>query len=95
MNIGTVLKDLRVGKNLTQITVQNRTGISQTFLSQLENGDKLPSRKMLKRLSDLYGVPPIIVLWKGANESDVQKSKLSAFRKLKPLVDRLIDEHFK
>lgn len=95
MSIGEILKEVRQSKKLTQMEVSKRARVSQTFLSQLEAGIKNPSKGMLKKLCDLYGVPPIIVLWKGASEDDVQKGKLGAFRKLKPLVDRLIDEHFK
>ncbi len=95
MKLGEVLKEIRLSKKITQKQVGERTSISQPFLSQLEAGLKNPSPKMLKRLSDLYGVPPQLVVFKSITENDIQKKKLSLYRKLKPTIDELIDELFK
>lgn len=92
MKIGEVLKELRVSKNLTQVQVSQRTRISQTFLSQIETGAKSPSKQMMKILCDLYNIPPVFVAWKATTENDVQKKKVGAFRKIKPAMDKLIDE---
>lgn len=95
MDIGEILKEIRQSKKLTQVKVSERAKVSQTFLSQLEAGIKNPSKKMLQKLCDLYGIPPIIVLWKATTEKDIQKGKLGIFRKLKPALDAIVDEIIK
>lgn len=92
MNLGEVLKEIRLSKKITQVQVFEKAKVSQPFLSQLEAGIKNPSQKMLKKLCDLYGIPTQFVMWMAMTEADVQKKKLPAFRKLKPAVDNLIEE---
>lgn len=95
MEIGAVLKDLRITRNFTQVQVASKTRVSQTFLSQIETGAKNPSKSMLARLCDLYNVPPQIVIFKSLTAKDVPKKKVSLFYKLKPVIDSLIDEIIK
>lgn len=92
MNLGEVLKEIRLSKKITQAQVFERAGVSQPFLSQLEAGIKNPSPKMLKKLCDLYSIPTPLVIWKSMTEADVQKKKIAAFRRLKPAMDNLIEE---
>ena len=44
--------DARASQNLTQKELSERTGISQTEISKLENGTRNPSIKLLQRLAD-------------------------------------------
>jgi transcriptional regulator with XRE-family HTH domain len=55
--LGKYLKDARELKGLSLRDVENHTGISNAYLSQLE-GDKIkrPSPVWLHKLSELYGV---------------------------------------
>ncbi len=56
--LGTYLKSLRGAKGLSLRGVEDKTGISNAFLSQLECGKvKEPSPVMLYKLAGLYGVP--------------------------------------
>lgn len=56
--LGTLLAASRRQKNLTLRAVEKATGISNAYLSQLENGDvQEPSPVMLAKLADLYDVP--------------------------------------
>lgn len=56
-SLGTYLKDARVAKGLTLRAVEDQTGISNAYLSQLESGKvKQPSPVTLHDLSELYGV---------------------------------------
>ena len=53
--IGLYLKNSRKRQNLTLRTVQEMTGISNAYLSQLENGKiKKPSPSILHKLSECY-----------------------------------------
>jgi len=55
--IGTYLKDTRKRRNLTLRVVEEITGISNAYLSQLENGKiKKPSPSVLYKLANCYNV---------------------------------------
>ena len=52
--IGPLLRRLRGQTGLRE--VGRRTGISNSYLSQIEKGDRRPGPSVLKRLATLYGV---------------------------------------
>ncbi len=56
--LGTYLKSLREANSVTLRDVEEKTGISNAFLSQLESGKvKEPSPIMLYKIAEFYGVP--------------------------------------
>ncbi len=56
--LGSYLRKIRKKKNLTLRDVEKRTGVSNAYLSQLENNKILcPSPIILHKLSECYEVP--------------------------------------
>jgi transcriptional regulator with XRE-family HTH domain len=56
--LSTYLKSLRNSMGLTLREVEEKSGVSNAFISQLESGKvKQPSPLMLYKLAELYGVP--------------------------------------
>ncbi len=53
-DLGPLLKRLRGDTSLRD--VRGMTGISNSYLSQIERGDRRPGPSVLKRLASLYGV---------------------------------------
>lgn len=54
--LGTHLKDLRTGSGLTLRQIEEATGVSNAYLSQLENDKiKKPSANVLYKLAKMYG----------------------------------------
>ncbi len=91
MNIPSALKELRVKKGVRQYEVANKIGITQTYMSQIEKGQKVPSVEVLEKLAKYYKTPIAIMLWFSLDEKEIPKNKLAAFRELKPVVDSLIN----
>lgn len=61
--LGSFLASARQHQKLTLRAVETETGISNAYLSQLETGKiRSPSPVMLRKLSDLYGIPYATVL---------------------------------
>ena len=94
MNIGAALLKARKDKGLRQNEVFQKTKITQTYLSQIENGKKIPSVDIITKLADVYQIPFPIMMWGTLTEKDVRKAKLDIYRKLKPTVDNLINDIF-
>lgn len=56
-NFGETLRKIRKGKNLTLREVEKKSGISNSYLSQIEQGKRgIPSIKVLLRLDEVYNL---------------------------------------
>lgn len=92
MKIGNALREIRKAVVCRrQQEVAKAIGLSQTYLSQIETGDKIPSQEVLEKLCAEYKVPLPIVVWKGIESKDVAKNKRVAFNRIKPIVDDLLE----
>ena len=55
MNLGKVIQATRIEKGFTQLRLSEEAGITRTYLSLIENGERLPSYGTLNRLAALLG----------------------------------------
>lgn len=98
ISIGERIKNRRKELNITQIQIQNATGISSGNMSGIESGKSLPSASALIELSKilncsidwiLTGISPIS---KNFSFSDIEWHLLNGFRELpKEDKDELIE----
>lgn len=54
MSLGIELKQLRANKKWTQAFAAREIGIQQSYLSKLENGQFIPSAKIIKKFELCY-----------------------------------------
>ena len=94
MDISTGLKQSRILAGMKQGVFANKAGISQTYVSQIESGKKVPSVEVIGLYAKITKQPLAVILWKSLTVSDVQKGKKTEFEKIKPIVDELIDSMF-
>lgn len=90
MNIGKAIKELRGDICLSQKDYASRIGVTQSYLSQIENGQKKPSMELIEVISEDLGKPLAILLWFSLDESDVSDEKVEVFKVIKPSIDQLI-----
>lgn len=57
MEIGQKLKEVRRSKEITLQDVARETGLSKSFISQVEAGDANPSIGSLKKIADALAIP--------------------------------------
>ena len=62
--LGNYIKLLRIKNNMTMTQTAGVTGITQGYISQIENGIYTPSAKTLAKLARAYSVPEIHLLRK-------------------------------
>jgi transcriptional regulator with XRE-family HTH domain len=55
--LGNYLRDLRIKQRLSLREVGERVGLSGSYLSQIETGERRPSAEILRKLAPAYGVP--------------------------------------
>lgn len=96
MNYGYALKSIREELKISQGDAAKKSGISQTYLSQLENNSKKePSKKILSKLAKVYKIPPVLIMYRAVEEKDVPKDKKQLFAPLSPIINSLISEVLK
>ena len=94
MNLGVTIKNIRKQKGQTQSEFASACGISQTYLSQLENNQREPNLSTLKIISNELNVPLPILFFLSLNIDDIQQSKREAFEIISPSVKSLVNEFF-
>lgn len=52
-NIGSILRERRIRKGLSQRELASKIGITQTFLSLVEHGKRVPSYDVLQRIAEV------------------------------------------
>ena len=91
MNIGKSIKELRLKKNISQGEFAKKCGISQTSISQIENGVTKPSSSNIKKICKILNVPETILYIKGMDESDIDADKKDTFKELFPIIEVMIN----
>jgi transcriptional regulator with XRE-family HTH domain len=94
MKTGKAIRIMRKKTGERQTMFAFNIGISQTYLSQLENDLKEPSVEVLNKIAEYVGVPLPVLFWFGVTESDVPEHKIDNYRLLKPCIDSLINSLF-
>jgi transcriptional regulator with XRE-family HTH domain len=57
-NASRNLKELRLKRKLSQENLANRAGISLSYVSELERGNRVPTLPVLEQIANALGVPP-------------------------------------
>ena len=65
----TQVRSLRRERGLTQQELGRRCGLSRSFLSQVENGNRVPSLSSLTRISAALGIMHVDVLIRSEQET--------------------------
>ncbi len=92
MNIGAAVKSIRNQYKLSQEELSIKSGLSQTSISQIENGIKQPSKKTIKTICSVLDVPEAVLYILGIEETDVPKSKKKIFQDLYPEIKNLASQ---
>lgn len=95
MNLGSTIKNLRKKKKLTQEEFAIECGITQTYLSQIENNLKEPNVATLKGIAKQFSLPLPILFFLSMTDEDVQPNKRKAFNLIDISMKSLVNEFFK
>lgn len=86
MNEGNSIRLIRKKLGLTQQQMADKCQLSQTALSQIENGLKRPSLKTLKKVCTSLDVPEALIYILGMEQADVPASKKDVYNMLYPSI---------
>jgi transcriptional regulator with XRE-family HTH domain len=94
MDLGTVIKNIRKKKGFTQTQLAELCGITQTYLSQIENNQKEPNTATLKIIAEKLDFPLPILFFLSIEDTDIPEKKRDAYNMISPSVKSLIDTFF-
>jgi transcriptional regulator with XRE-family HTH domain len=91
MKIGDVIASFRRRKRIDQKSMAADLSISVSYLSQIENNSRMPSGKLLNKISDILEVPVSSLLFEAMDESNFKDDDArELFKRAKPMMDKMI-----
>ena len=94
MDLGQAVKKLRKDRNIKQYQMAMDTGMTQSYLSQIENNKKTPSVYILMIMANYFNIPTPVLVWYSLTESDVPEEKINHFFMVRATINGLLDSVF-
>lgn len=94
MKIGATIKKLRKEKKITQIDLAGQCGISQTYLSQLENDERNPTVDVLERISNVLEIPYPVLSFLSITIDSVPEEKKEIYKRMEKVMFGLVEDVF-
>jgi XRE family transcriptional regulator, regulator of sulfur utilization len=94
MDIGPTILRVRKEKGIKQKDLARGAGISPTYLSQIEKGQRIPRLDILEKISAEINVPLSILSFLSLDIDSIPEDKKYAYNQVKPLLDGLVEKIF-
>ncbi|MGD9994033.1 MAG: helix-turn-helix domain-containing protein [Salinivirgaceae bacterium] len=94
MQIGATIKKLRKEKGITQIDFSKRCGISQTYLSQIENDERNPTVDVLEKISNVLEIPYPVLSFLSITIDSVPEDKKEIYQRMEKVMFGLVEDVF-
>jgi|SRR5579859_2594558 len=65
MDIGNQLRSVREEKNLSQLDIEQRTGLLRCYISRVENGHTVPAIETLEKMARALEMPLYALMYDG------------------------------
>lgn len=75
INYGAAIKRIRLELGIKQTDIAEKTGISTSYLSLVENGKAVPSLSVLKQVAEAMKIPYEIIAWEAIDPPDNLKQE--------------------
>lgn len=77
--LSEALRLIRVFHDLKQGELAKRIGISNSYLSEIENGQKKPSLDLLKKYETVFNIPVSSIIFFSENLKETKPSKTHSY----------------
>jgi transcriptional regulator with XRE-family HTH domain len=90
MHIGSAIRCIRKKVSLSQYELSQRCDITQTALSQIEVGVKMPSQRTLEKICNALEIPEFMIYILALEQEDISDSKREAYNVVYPIIQNLL-----
>jgi len=94
MNLGKSIQSARKKLKISQGELADASGITQAYLSQIENNKKEPNLSTLKKISETLNIPLPILFFSSLSSEDIPDDKKEAFSLINNSLNNLITSIF-
>lgn len=94
MNLGNTIRQIRLQKEMNQNELAQSCGITQTYLSKIENNKMEPNLSTLKIICKKLNTPLPVLFFLSIDHNDIAPEKRNAFELLVPSIHSIITEFF-
>jgi XRE family transcriptional regulator, fatty acid utilization regulator len=71
IHVGSTARQLRESLGLTQVEMAERLGISSIYVSRIENEHSFPTRRIIERYREKFGIDLYVFAW--CKQGDIEK----------------------
>lgn len=86
MKLGSAIKSLRRETAITQKAFANQLGITNSYLSQVENERKVPSLDLLRNICNQLKISVPMLIMFAMEPEDIPESKRLLYTTIRPLL---------
>lgn len=92
MNLGKAIKSLRKKLVITQTDLADKCQISQSALSCIEMGKKIPGPVTLRKICNVLNVTEPMIYLLAIQEKDISQCKQEVFKVVHPMIEILVSK---
>lgn len=90
MHLGVAIRSLRKNQSLSQVELSELSDITQTALSQIEMGQKMPSQRTIDKICKALDVPEFILYLLALEPADMPSDKVEKYYLVYPILQKLL-----
>ncbi len=100
IHVGKTARQLRESLGLTQVEMADALGISSIYVSKIENEHSFPTRQIMERYRDKFGVDLYVLAWCQHGDieqlpSAVRQPAAALARAWKKRFEKVVEKHRK
>lgn len=94
MDIGGIIKNIRLKKGIKQNLLAQKCNISPAYLSKIEKGTKDPNLSVLRDIAKNLDIPLPILFFLSLSDEDIQPERRYAYNIIAPSIKSFLIEFF-
>lgn len=92
MNLGKAIKSLRKKLVISQTELAEKCHISQSALSCIEMGKKLPAPATIRKICSVLNITEPMIYLLAIQEKDISEGKLEVYKVVHPMIEILVSK---
>jgi transcriptional regulator with XRE-family HTH domain len=72
MDYGKAIKTIRTLRGISQVDLSEKTGLSKSYLSKIENGQSIPSMEKLEKVASALKIPFYMLILFASEKQDLK-----------------------